>query len=540
LTQRLDLAPIDLPRRLLLRQFGANLDSQFVTENDPNGLIRESLWNQLVLAATSRLERENATPDVAEKILPQTIHEERARLRVPVTLALPGVAPAYSRVVYNSTIRKSIQPLAAVDGADTWSIAMHQRPDPLVERSAIEFITTHQAVGRGGVGLMLPTVPPKAFTILAQLEQHFSGRTHGPTVWRMLQRLDDAAQPVWSEALVGAVAHASMLIVFSNFPIGLLRMPGDTAPLSARVPIAYRPLIPLTRAVQMELQYVPPIDLTKGIRVLVAECIAADDPVGYLSRTGWQFAADSIRAEGPTVTLDLVETLSVDALRTAIAEKIPDFLVISAHGSVTGNTAGLMVGREFCLGPGLGPLPPVVILSACHVAPRGAGTVSVTDLLLREGAVTVLGTQVPINVVHNAMLMARFFIYIVEVLAGREEHSTLLEIWHRVQTSNAVNDILNGSHLLSTWGYSETTSSLPVVEEFKHVRSIGRLRSRHIYEDTERVLFEIAADQGMGARVRNWLRTPGYVPESLFYVFTGKPERIYLRSLTEIFRDRVS
>ena len=73
--------------------------------------------------------------------------------------------------------------------------------------------------------------------------------------------------------------------------------------------------------------------------------------------------------------------------------RIGHILVLSAHGVFQGGLqpAGLMIGDEVCLGPGLGPLPPVVILSACHVAPRGTGAVSVADMLLREGALAVLG-----------------------------------------------------------------------------------------------------------------------------------------------------
>ena len=178
---------------------------------------------------------------------------------------------------------------------------------------------------------------------------------------------------------------------------------------------------------------------------------------------------------------------------------------------------------------GLGPLPPVVILSACHVAPRGAGAVTVADLLLREGAVAVLGTQVPVDVAHNAILMGRLFVYVTEVMAQREEHATLLEVWHRVQTSNAINDILNGSNSLHSWGRSMAASGRPVLVEFMSVRSTGQLQMGHIYKDTERVLGAIADDQGEGERVRNWFRSPGYVPESLFYLFIGRPEHIYLR-----------
>ncbi|MEV5156626.1 hypothetical protein AB0K81_32645 [Streptomyces werraensis] len=64
-------------------------------------------------------------------------------------------------------------------------------------------------------------------------------------------------------------------------------------------------------------------------------------------------------------------------------------------------------------------------------------------------------------------------------------------------------------------------------------RSAGRLRGAHIDQDTEQVLGEIADDQGRGEQVRNWFRRPGYVPESLFYLFAGRPERILISSMEE-------
>jgi hypothetical protein len=38
--------------------------------------------------------------------------------------------------------------------------------------------------------------------------------------------------------------------------------------------------------------------------------------------------------------------------------------------------------------------------------------------------------------------------------------------------------------------------------------------------------------------VRNWLRNPGYVPESLFYVFAGRPDRVFVRSLDDLVGER--
>ncbi len=449
---------------------------------------------------------------------------------------LPGVAPAYIRNVYAQAVRRNQRSLNAVDEDDTWSVTLAERPDHLIERAAIEFATTHQAIARSGVGLMLGAIPREAFTVLAQLEKHFIEGPNGLTVHRLLDRLQKNVGSLWNDATTLSISHASMITVFSNFPIGLLRFPGDTTSLTNRVPIAYRPLLPLTRTIQQELMHIPPIDLASQFHILVAECIPESDIVGRYSRSSWQFVVDMIRDQNCGITIQFEETLSIDSLRGVISESRPEILVISAHGHLDRqqNLAGLMVGDDFYLGPGIDSLPPVVILSACHVAPRGAGTVSLTDLLLREGAVAVLGTQVPVDVRRNAVLMMRFFLNMIDVLAGRERYSNLLEVWHHVQTTNAINDVLSGASSIHNWGMADGPSGLPVITEFMQLRSPGRLRWGHIYHDTETVLAEIADDQGMGERVRNWFKSPGYIPESLFYVFAGRPERIYLRPLNEV------
>jgi hypothetical protein len=535
LTYRLDLAPTDLPRRWLARQLTDEPPSPADGSDHREELVARALDEQSVLAAIARLEREGATLQEAGGRMPEALAQARRELRIPVALALPGVSPGYARCAYTPALRQRIEPLPAVDGADTYSLAIDARSDALVERAAIEFATAHRALARGGLGLMLPSLPPEAFGFLAQLERHFEGPTRrGSSVWRLLDRLDAVTEHLWTDALVALAARAAPLTVFTNFPIGLLRVPGDTSPLCTRVPIAYQPLLPLTRCVQAELDHVWPVDISDGLRVLVAECIPAEDHVGAASRVGWQAAAQ-LEASEPRMTFAIAETLSVDALRAAIAEHEPDILVISAHGALgPGRTvAGLWIGTEIVVG-GLEPLPAVVLLSACSVAPRGASTVSVTDLLLREGAVAVLGTQVPVKVARNAVLMMRFLLYIAEVLAGREQHPTLLDIWQRVQASNAVNDVVSGNRHLQAWATSMAESGEPAIVEFMTVRSAGQLRAGHVYADTERVLGEIAEDRGEGARVRNWLRNPGYVPESLFYVFAGRPDRVFVRSLPDL------
>jgi len=302
------------------------------------------------------------------------------------------------------------------------------------------------------------------------------------------------------------------------------------------MPVAYRPLLPLTRTLQNELRLSRAVDLNRGFRVLVAECIDPQDPVGQVSRRGWDYTRNMLADQASdTVTMAIVETLSVESLRSAIADHPADVLVISAHGflSAETNIAGIVVGDEPWLGIEIGEIPPVAILSACHVAPRGVAAVGIADLLLREGALAVIGTQVPVDVGRNAMLMMRFFLYLAETVAGRRDHPDMLAAWHFVQTSNVVNDILSGNPRLADWGYRRNRNGLSPLEEFMSSRFEGALRPAHIYEDAETALTDVARDQGeaFSRRVRGWFRDPGYVPESLFYAFVGRPENVYLRSL---------
>jgi len=130
------------------------------------------------------------------------------------------------------------------------------------------------------------------------------------------------------------------------------------------------------------------------------------------------------------------------------------------------------------------------------------------------------------------MLMIRFLVNIVEAISERA-FDTLLDVWRHTQGSNTVNDIIGATPSLNEWGLRPGPNGMPPLTEFMAVRSRGRLRGAHIYKDTEQVLAEIAEDAGCGQQVRNWFQRPGYVPESLFYLFAGRPERIHLTSLQD-------
>jgi hypothetical protein len=530
LSRRLESAAADLPRRRLARQFDDAEEIRSETDSsEQDDVIYRALDAQMILGVIARMVQEGDDFEPGEAALA----EERSRRHFPVTIASPGVAPTYVNSAYDLGLRTERNRDRSTAGADMWTTAIEGWNDASAELSAIRFLATHRAMAHAGIGITLPPIGSSAFGLLAQLEAHMqTPRPTGRAVARLLDRLAASTEHLWTPAVTSTVARASSLTVLSNFPIGLLRLPGDSAPIAARLPVTYRPLLPLTRAVQAELTYVPRIDLSGRMQVLVAECIPGSDPVGALSRLGWATALERLASDtGERMVVDCVETLSAEELRAAIDAYRPHILVISAHGEFTGNAAGLSIGGRTVLGPELGSLPPVVILSACSTAPRGAGTISVADLLLRQGAIAVLGTQVPVNVRRNTILTARFLVNIAEVLAERGNFGdSLLEVWHHVQSGNAVNDILSGNSMLEAWGASQGPSGQPVLVEFMLERSAGRLSAGDIYSATETVLGEIADDMEIGDKVRNWFRNPGYVPESLFYAFAGSPDRVHLRA----------
>ena len=181
----------------------------------------------------------------------------------------------------------------------------------------------------------------------------------------------------------------------------------------------------------------------------------------------------------------------------------------------------------------IGPLPPLTILSACQVWPRSTSAVDIASLLLRQGSLAVIGTLVPVDVRHNSRLMVRLLANIADALEGGSPHRTLQDVWHHTMATDAINCILNSNSRIAKWAHSGPHEE-SVLHEFKMLRSEGRLRRTHIFEDTEEVLLEIARDRKVEKKVRAWI-TRGYVKESLFYAVLGWPERIMLAPVAGTF-----
>lgn len=507
--------PTTLPLSRLYRQMLEDTGGVLPWGGTEGELLKTAFATQKYVSVLGDLERADVPRGEVEEQLHARMADIRHEPRIPLTLAFPGVAPAYTRMLMKAGDAAALQPATPENDS--------------AEESAISFIATHRSLSEDSIGLVCSDVPKEMFVALAELEKHWTRVPSGKAIKSLMRRINKAAEPLWTEDIVKAIGRASSLSVFSNFPIGLLTLPGDTSPLCCRLPISYGPLLPLTRSVQSELRPNRHVDLSDGFKVLIAECVSASDPIGQLSRAGWDAVEALYRGQGTAATIERIDVQTVGELRAAISNVQPAILVLSAHGFSNGMVAGIVIGREHVLAQDLGPLPPVVIMSACHVSPRGRGEVSIVDLLERQGAVAVLGTQVPVDVRNNALLMMRFFLYLNEVIAGRGDQRSVLEVWQHVQCLNAVNDIAASSAKFGSWIISPHTTGVSVLEEFMSVRARGGLRGGSVYEDTERLLLELAEEQGIATQVRGWMTTPGYIPESLFYNFMGRPGNVWLR-----------
>jgi hypothetical protein len=401
------------------------------------------------------------------------------------------------------------------------------------ERRAIDILVAHRAIARGGFGMQLPDVPAEGFAALGDIERSLrSPRANHRKTRAALARIGKILGEALTHEQYFAFKASRTITAFTDFPWGLAVLRDDTSPLCTRSPITYRPLTPLSRALQHELMGPSLTYWGDGFSVLIAECIEKTDRLRAFSEHWWRFLAKEIMEEGASKVKCRFELVgSLADLHRLLDETNYDVLILSAHGISSGRAVGLRIGRDdvFDLAH---RLPSVVIFSACEVWPRGSGVVSIADLALRWGAMAILGTLFPINAQHNAFVVRRIFLYMTESILRREPLLTLADAVTRALTTNAVIDVLQGSARMEKWGFSPGPSGqLPPQIEFMASRARGRLRTGHIYADTERVLTEIAEEHGPAQAdyVRESFRNTGYTPESLFYVMIGWPEKVVLQ-----------
>lgn len=491
----------------------------------PEALLDQTYYFHSIIGSLAELEEQNILNPTKQQFI-QALNRHKESASFPVVMSMPGrPARARPKVQDSSPEDEGITP---------------------IEQEVIQLLGIHDAAGKSGMWLDGGILPATFFSTLHQLEDHCRNpRINNSFVWRSMEKLGKLLNEHLGTIGPRVLHRASSFTALTDFPIGLAILPGLSDPLCCIKPISYRPLTPLTRAFQLGLQRTPEHYIGGGCKIVIAECVLPNDHIRPYSDAGWhqirQMFADNERVEVVYEEIQSIQSME-ELLRI---QKDADILIISAHGQYDKehNFAGLVIGEEIWMAAGDHILvPPVVILSACHVSPRGLGAVSVTDMLLRAGAKAILGTLIPVDVKRNALLTGRLFSYIAEALAGNRRFRSLDQAWHFVVQSNAVHEILSSSKWLFDWGYSHN-SQYPAsrCHEFQVNRSVGRLRTTHVYSDTLKILREMATEDGVRKQFDRTIDSQGYFPESCFYMFIGAPEKVIIHEpIQEQFRAKIS
>jgi len=511
-----------LPTLFLSRQFGEinNFLAKIYNSDNLEDVIIQSHWNYLARLSTlvSLGKQGVTTSEELAKLHKEQYKKEVKSQRVNVVFTLPGVP-------------KRQKTLGTSSGELTDK-----------ERRIIRIIGVHRAIARNGILSELPIVSERLFQGYDRLEECCKKGTNNKFVWRTLNNLGKEFESCLNARQKWLLNCAKDITVFSDFPLGIGVMSDSEVPLQCYRSISYQPLTPLTRRLQQETLKKQQLYLGESCKIAIAECISNDERNKDIYKMGEILLQSLKNMQGYSKSLEISRKniCDIPTMINFIKDNSDaDILYISAHGHYdrSKNMAGIIVGNEFWMADNIINTPPIVILSACHTAPRGFGCITVADMFLRCGALVVLGAFIPVNARNNMILMTRLFTYIAEAQNKNKQYKTLSDAWSGIVASNAIHELMGRSERFKTWMHSVGKNGKVRIVDFQLYRCVDRLRLTHIYSDTIAIIKEMLAEEEMQGRFDNILTQNDYFPESVFYQMIGSPENIFLHN--EIFNEYI-
>lgn len=511
-----------LPLFFLARQY-KNIDEMlqhiYNTSNIEKTCI-EVQWKQITKQNTymEMYKRGIRDIEIAEKVYNDIYIKQAEKFDMNVVITFPGVSKQQIRYGVSATL-------------------------PEDEKRMIRIIGLHRAIARNGVLIELPCANEMIYKKINEIEIKCQQGTNNGHIQKLLEDLGKALGGYFKDYQLKCLIRARNITIFSDLPLGLAVLENTEVPLQCYKNISYKPLSPLTRNFEIEMVKSPQIYLGKQCKIAFAECIIPDKENLYVRKMS-EIVRDTLlemQKEYSNMLFQYGETYTINEIKKFISDNVDaDILYISAHGHYAkeSNMAGLMIGNEFWMADENDiHVPPVVILSACHVSPRGSGAVNVADLFIRAGAIAVLGTFIPVNAKRNTILMTRLFTYILEAQKGSDQYKTLADAWSGIVSTNAIHELIQSSKRFEEWMYGKNARGKVRMIEFQLERCVKRLHPATIYSDTISIIKEMLAEEGMEGKFGNILDQRDFFPESYFYQFIGYPENVFLYN--EIFSEAI-
>ncbi|WP_127530488.1 hypothetical protein [Paenibacillus kobensis] len=404
------------------------------------------------------------------------------------------------------------------------------------EKKLIEVLGLHKAIAQQGVYLEGETLDNKIFQKLHLLETHFDYlRPNGQFIYNECKSIGKELVQSLPKDFYENIDKFSMITLFSDFNIGISIVPNYSDPLNYMVPISYRPLTPLDFSITYgaHRRYVYGIGKYGEIRILILECLDPTDDIYIASKTAWEKFEQSFN-KIDYIHVQYVQVDSIHHLDQILNEDSDyDILIISAHGKY--DASGSMTALVVC-GDMWSPInknvkfPPVVILSACLVSPRGSGAFSIIDQFVAKGVTAVLGPTIPINVYKNSVLLKRFFEYMIKYIESNSEEKSILQIWHEVVKSHAIYEILHSTMKLKSFADVKNEKGLNSYDEFYEIYEKTNIPFGNSYSCSLEILRGIARRRGYLNNLEEIIRDNKFVNESVFYIFSGYPEMVVIEN----------
>lgn len=409
---------------------------------------------------------------------------------------------------------------------------------PSYERRILRILSVHKAIAKHAVIIELKNVSDDLFNKLNELELNLKQERepNNKYVNKALRDLGILFDESLSNMEKNCFRFAINICVFSDFPLGMIILPGTDTSLFCFKQVSHLPITPLTRCAQIELVKHPLIYLGNKCKILFIDCISGNSytNIKIKERTKDIFeTVDICKKNNEKFLFDFYEVTDVDTLKKTLNKSDAHILILSAHGFYDRekNITGIQVGTEEWLGTDNDyKVPPVVLMSSCHVSPRGSGCVNIADMFFRCGAETILGTLIPISVERNLVLFSRLLLYIAEAQKGSKQYKNISEVWSGVVTTNAIHELIESSSRLKKWMYSNNKNGILRLEDFELNRCPGRIKSTTAYADSICIIKEMLFEEGMQNSFSNILDLNDYFPESSFYEWMGCPENVLLYS----------
>lgn len=415
----------------------------------------------------------------------------------------------------------------------SYGIDAQRRDFDKIETNLIDFFGIQRAISQQGVWIGGEPLDNEIFNKLDNLERHFySIRRKRKFIIDTMKDFGKILNQQLGINLGEYALAASRVIAFTDFPIGLAIPPGYSDPLCSMTSISYRPLTPLTHTYKYGLHERPDHYIGTGIgfKVLIVECLGENDRIRKFSDMGWTILRNFL-SQNKRIEVYYEVANSVQDLEEKIeAYSNIDFLIISAHGTYNNEmVAGIDVSGEYWLPKPTLKVPPVVILSACHVASKGRGNYTINDAFLNAGALAVLGTLIPVDVLENADLTRRFFLYLSETIDGHHDCLDIADVWKRVVNMNIFYSVITQTTRLKEWAISSKKDGKILDERFYQKLNAKPLELGNIHIQCINIIKELAEEDGMERYLELSLEKNGYLAESLFYIFSGFPEKVLLK-----------